>query len=161
VISFQQFTADYSEFANASQAQFTLYQSRATQHLTAPWGGPAANPTDPSQYTQYDIGMELIIAHFLARAAMRAKIVAAGGVAVAKGVVSSESADAGSVNYDTASATEEGAGHWNETDYGREFVQMARLIGAGPTQAGPGPNPNPLNGPAWSGNWPYPGYFSS
>lgn len=159
MITFQQFTADYPEFANASQTQFTLCQNRAVQHLTAGWGSPAVNPTDPSQYTQYDIGMELVIAHFLARAQMRARTNAAGGIAMAKGVISAESADAGSVNYDTASAVEEGAGHWNETDYGREYVQMARLIGAGPTTSAPGANPTPNSGPAWNGPWPFPGYF--
>jgi hypothetical protein len=159
MIIYAQFIQDYPEFASASQAQFTLYQARAAQHLTTPWG-PASAGTDPSQYTQYDIGMELVIGHFLARAKMRALIVGAGGVPIAKGVVSAESAgNAGSVNYDTASATEENAGHWNETDYGREYVQMARLIGAGPTQASPpGCGPN-YNGPAWTGPAPIPGYF--
>ncbi|KAA6459632.1 DUF4054 domain-containing protein [Acidobacteria bacterium AB60] len=150
MITYAQFILDYPEFANASQAQFTLYQNRATQQLTCAWG-TASPGTDPSQYTQYDIGMELVIAHFLARATIRARAVAAGGTPVAKGVVSSESAGPVSVNYDTAVSTEADAGHWNETDYGREYVQMARLMGAGPSQASPCPNPNPLNGPAWSG----------
>lgn len=162
MISYAQFTADYPEFATATQAQFNLYQNRAGQHLSTPgWGQPATNPTDPSQYTQYDIGMELVIAHFLARAQMRAKTVAAGGVPLGKGVISAESVGPASVSYDTASATEEDAGHWNETDYGREFVQMARLVGAAPMQVSPAPSTNPYNGPGWTGNYPYPGYFSS
>ena len=156
MITFAQFTADYPEFANASQAQFNLYQNRATLNLIAAWG-EAAQSGQP--YTQYDIGMELIIAHFLALAAMRAKTAAAGGVPLGKGVISSESAGPNSVNYDITSATEEDAGHWNLTDYGRDYIQQARLIGAAPTQASPAGNCNPLNGPAWNGPWPYPGYF--
>lgn len=158
MIIYSQFILDYPEFANANQSQFTLAQTRAASHLVSAWG-QASTGTDPSQYTQYDIGMELIIAHFLARAAFRAQATANGGPALARGVISSESAGGVSVNYDVASSTEEDAGHWNQTDYGREYVQMARLIGAGPTQAVPLPNQNPLNGPAWSGNWPIPGGF--
>jgi hypothetical protein len=160
MITYAQFIADYPEFAAASQAQFTLYQNRATQYLSAGWGS-ASPGTDPSQYTQYDIGMELVIAHFLAMAKMRALATAAGGPAMARGVISSESAGgAGSVNYDTASASEENAGHWNQTDYGRDFVQQARLIGAGPTQASPCAVPSTSNGVAWAGPAPYPGYFA-
>jgi hypothetical protein len=159
VITFAQFIVDYPEFANASQAQFALYQNRATQHLVERWGQPSPG-TDPSQYTQYDIGMELVIAHFLARAQFRALAAAKGGPALGRGVISSESAGPTSVNYDTGASTEEGAGHWNDTDYGREFVQMARLIGAAPTTATPAGQPNStLNGPAWSGNWQMPGGF--
>jgi hypothetical protein len=158
MISFAQFTADYPEFASANQAQFTLYQNRAVQYLVGSWGPPAVNPTDPSQYTQYDFGMELIIAHFLALAAFRAKAAAAGGPPLGRGVISSESAGPNTVSYDIASATEEDAGHWNLTDYGRDFIQQARLIGAAPTQASPGAQCGPNNGPAWSGNWPSPVY---
>lgn len=158
MISYAQFIQDYPEFATASQAQFALYQTRASMHMTPPWG-IASTGTDPSQYTQYDIGTELVIAHFLARAKMRALATAKGGPAMARGVISAESAGPASVTYDTASASEENAGHWNETDYGREFIQMARLIGAAPTQAVPcGSGPN-YNGPAWTGPAPIPGYF--
>jgi hypothetical protein len=158
VIIFSQFTLDYPEFATASQAQFSLYQTRATLHLVDRWGQPSPG-TDPSQYTQYDIGMEFIVAHFIARAQFRAQAAANGGPAMGRGVISSESAGSVSVNYDTSASTEEDAGHWNDTDYGREFVQMARLLGAAPLQATPGPTPNPLNGPAWMGSFPIPGAF--
>lgn len=158
MLTFAQFIEDYPEFANASQAQFNLNLNRASQFINAAWG-PLSNGTDPTQYTQADIGTELVIAHFLARAQFRAMQVANGGPAIARGNVSAESVGPGSLSYDVASATEEGAGHWNQTDYGREYIQMARLLGAGPTQASPGPNRNPLNGPAWIGPFPIPGGF--
>lgn len=158
MISFAQFTADYPEFASASQAQFTLYQTRAQMHLNDRWGTPSG-AADPTGYSQYDIGMELVLAHFLTRARLRALAGAAAGIG--KGVVSAESAGPGSLSYDTASATEEAAGHWNETDYGREYVQMARLIGAGATQAAPDTTVQPnYNGSGWVGPSPYPGYFA-
>ena len=159
MIIFSQFIQDYPEFANASQAQFNLYLNRASsQHINAAWG-PLSTGTDPTQYTQADFGTELVIAHFIARAQFRAIAAANGGPAIARGNISAESAGPGSVNYDVASATEEGAGHWNQTDYGREYIQMARLIGACPSQAAPCPNQNPLNGPAWIGPFPIPGGF--
>lgn len=160
MITFQQFIADYPEFATASQAQFALYQNRATQHLTSAWGD-ASPGSDPSQYTQYDIGMELVIAHFLTRAKVRAMATVNGGAALARGVISSESAGAVSANYDTAVATEEGAGHWNETDYGREFIQMARLIGAAPSSAVPSTCAGPSSSESvWTALNTYPGFSS-
>ena len=159
MINFTQFILDYPEFANASQAQFNLYLNRAGQHINGAWG-TLSTGSDPTQYTQADIGTELVIAHFIARAQFRAIAAANGGPAMGRGVISSESAGPGSVNYDTAASTEEGAGHWNDTDYGREYIQMARLIGAAPTQATPaGPCDNSLNGPAWIGPFPIPGGF--
>jgi uncharacterized protein DUF4054 len=158
VIVFTQFIQDYPEFANASQAQFLMYQNRATIHLCGNWGQPSPG-TDPTQYTQYDMGMELIICHFLALAAFRAQQAANGGPALTRGAISSESAGPNSVNYDLSQVTQEDAGQWNLTPYGIDYVQMARYVGAAPTQAIPTPNQNPLNGPAWIGPWPIPGGF--
>jgi hypothetical protein len=110
------------EFANASQAQFNLNLNRAGQFINAAWG-PLSTGTDETQYTQTDIGTELVFAHFLARAQFRAMQVANGGPAIARGNVSAESIGPGSVSYDVASATEEGVGYWNQTDYGREYIQ--------------------------------------
>jgi hypothetical protein len=127
MLTFAQFIQDYPEFANANQSQFNLNLNRASQHIIGNWGQLSPG-TDPTQYTQADIGTELVIAHFLARAQFRAMQVANGGPAIARGNVSAESVGPGSVSYDVASATEEGAGHWNQTDYGREHIQMARLL---------------------------------
>lgn len=79
--AFAQFILDYPEFANASQAQFNLYLNRASQFINAAWG-PLSTGTDPTQYTQADIGTELVIGHFLARAQFRAIAVANGGPAM-------------------------------------------------------------------------------
>lgn len=155
MITYAQFIQDYPEFASASQAQFALYQNRATQHINSRWGDLSAGH-DPASYTQADIGTELVIAHFLTRARIRAAAGASAGIA--KGIVSAVSAGPGSVTYDTSQGLEEDAGHWNQTDYGREYVQMARLIGAGPTQAVPCMTVDPVTGPLpWVGI-PFNGY---
>ena len=50
------------------------------------------------------------------------------------GQVSSMSVDGASVSYDTSSSSEEGAGSWNLTAYGREVWQLIQLFGAGARQ---------------------------
>lgn len=50
------------------------------------------------------------------------------------GVVSSKSVDGASVSYDTTTASENGAGFWNATAYGRELWQLLRVFGAGAVQ---------------------------
>lgn len=50
------------------------------------------------------------------------------------GQVSSMSVDGASVSYDTSSSSEEGAGSWNLTAYGRELWQLIQLFGAGARQ---------------------------
>lgn len=50
------------------------------------------------------------------------------------GVVSSKSVDGASVSYDTSTGTEEGAGFWNLTLYGRELYRLMQIFGAGGVQ---------------------------
>lgn len=50
------------------------------------------------------------------------------------GVVSGKSVDGASVSYDTATTSEQGAGFWNSTTYGRELYQLMRIFGAGAVQ---------------------------
>lgn len=50
------------------------------------------------------------------------------------GVVASKSVDGASVSYDTSTGTEEGAGFWNMTAYGRELYQLMQIFGAGGIQ---------------------------
>lgn len=157
MITYAQFLIDYPEFPNASQSSFNYYFQLATLMLTPPWGQPA----DSGQpYTMYDIGTELIIAHYLALKQLAVKAAAVGGIpGIARGIISAESVGAVSLSYDTASAAMEDAGQWNLTTYGQDFVQRARLVGSAPTQVSPGPNRTPYNGPAWVGPSPWPGYF--
>ncbi len=50
------------------------------------------------------------------------------------GVITGKSVDGVSVNYDTQSMTLEGAGNYNTTKYGREFWQLAMIVGMGGQQ---------------------------
>ena len=65
-------------------------------------------------------------------------------------------------SYDTATASEEGAGFWNLTVYGQEYIRQARMVGAGPLTvnsddsaiAGPG-GLAAYAGPGWGAPWAY------
>lgn len=76
--------------------------------------------------------VELFTAHNVALAAGNVSSAAAGGVpGQISGVVASKAVGSVSVSYDTASAMEGNAGHWNQTIYGRQYIRLARLIGQG------------------------------
>lgn len=83
-----------------------------------------------------DHGLELFTAHHLVVSA-RDVTAAAGGKGVpgtASGVVSSKSVGNLSLSYDTGAGIEENAGHWNLSTYGTQFINLARMVGAGPVQ---------------------------
>ena len=54
--------------------------------------------------------------------------------ALGGGVVSGKGVDGASISYDTSTGTEEGAGFWNLTLYGREYWQLMQMLGAGGVQ---------------------------
>ena len=69
--------------------------------------------------------MGLYAAHFLSIAG------GAGSTTAGTGIVASKSVDGASVSYDNSTASEQGAGFWNASRYGRELYQLIRLYGAG------------------------------
>jgi hypothetical protein len=162
MISYTQFVTDFPEFAVSAtypQSAFNFYQNFATIMLTAVWGQPA---TSGQPNTLYDIGMEMFIAHNLALEAMNQKAAATGGIpGLSTGIASSEGAGPVNISYDTTSAIELDAGHWNLTTYGTRFVQMARMLGSAPMYIGPAGCVPPNSGPGWIGPPPWPGWFSS
>ncbi len=70
----------------------------------------------------------------------------------ASGPVNSRSVDKVSVGFDTGAGTIEGGAQWNLTVYGIEFLQMMKLVGAGPIQVGAEFCADPLGSAfAWPG----------
>ncbi len=112
------FRAHFSEFADAARFPDAMLQMWATV-------GESRISVDRFT-TLYDHAMELFVAHNL-------KLVA-GGEAAAGGAVTSKTVGSVSISYDTAETMLPSAGHWNQTVYGRQFVQLARMIGAGCVQ---------------------------
>ncbi|WP_183751238.1 DUF4054 domain-containing protein [Pseudochelatococcus contaminans] len=82
-----------------------------------------------------DYGLGLFVAHNLALQTQAVASSSKGGTpGAASGVVSSKSVDKVSVSYDTGSSTVDGAGAWNLTTYGAQFIQLSRMIGVGAVQ---------------------------
>lgn len=85
--------------------------------------------------TLLDFGIELFTAHNLVLQAQGLADVAVDNVPqVATGAISGRTVDKASVTYDTASTIEEDGGHWNLTNYGKQFLRLARMIGSGGLQ---------------------------
>ncbi len=106
-----------------------------------------------------DVGTELFVAHNLVLE-FQAQTASSNGAApgMSQGMVNSKSVDKVSVGYDTGSAAELDAGHWNLTIYGQRYVRMSRMMGAGGIQLGvPCAAPNfSASSQAWPGPyWPF------
>lgn len=84
-----------------------------------------------------DHGLSLFVAHFLvleAREQEAADISGAASIGAVVGVETSKSIDKVSVSVDVASVTVEGGGHWNQTTFGVQFLQLSQMMGAGGIQ---------------------------
>ena len=139
----------FPEFASVTtypDAQVQYWLDFAYGMLNAPrWG------------RQLDTGAELYVCHQLAIEARAQQSAANGGIpGEAVGVLNSKSVDKVSAGYDTSSATEAGAGHWNLTIYGTRFIRLAKMFGAGPVQTGIGSAP-----PGSASAWPGPIFFGN
>lgn len=126
-VTYASFIADYPEFSNATnypESAFTYFANEAATMMVAGRWGP-----------MYNDGYELFIAHKLMLYKRRQDTAALNAYpGLGKGVLNSESPGAVSLSYDTMSSTEDRGGMWNETEYGREFLRKARLVGMGGIQ---------------------------
>lgn len=122
-----QFRMDFPEFASTTDypdAVITFQIGIATALLNADrWG------------TMLNYGIELYVAHNLVLAAQASEDVATGNTpGEMTGPTSAKGVDKVSVSYDTASASLTDGGFWNLTRYGVQFLQLARMMGAGGIQ---------------------------
>jgi Protein of unknown function (DUF4054) len=93
-------------------------------------------------------GVSLYVAHEITLAMQNAKLSANGGVpGTSGGVANTKTVGSASVGYDAATTTEKDAGWWNLTNYGKQFIHLARIFGAGAIQLiGNRPIIGPYNG---------------
>ena len=122
------------------------------------WINVAVQFVDGSRWgNSTDLGVSLYTAHQIALEAKAMAESKVGGIpGQTTGPISSKGVDKVSVGYDTGSATEDKAGHWNLTIYGTRFYRLVKLFGAGPVQVSWAAY-DPLNGPGWSGPLTLPG----
>lgn len=166
MINEAQFRADLPEFADTAKFTSSMVNywiaNAALMLRVERWGQSAASPwpvaAQPAAFlAMYDMGAEQFVAHNLALEARDMAAAAGGGIPGASGggVQQSKSVDKVSVSYDTQSSAELNAGHWNLTIYGKRFIRLARMFGAGAIQLGVGVAP-PYTGQAWPGpSYPY------
>ena len=80
-------------------------------------------------------GVSLYIAHEITLAAQNQKAAAIGGIpGQNSGIASQKAVGSVNVSYDSQSNSEKDAGYWNLTNYGKQFIRLARIFGARPIQ---------------------------
>lgn len=122
------FRTNFPEFAD---------QSRYTSGQLTFWSGIAALNVNPRAWgaDMYPFAVQLYVAHEMTLAAQNSASGAYGGApSTASGPVSSKSVGGASISYDTAQAGEKDAGWWNLTSYGKQYIRLARMYGAGAIQ---------------------------
>jgi len=121
------FRLAFPEFADT-----TVY---TTAQITF-WAGLAEQLVLPSVWgTCYDQGIQLYVAHEITLAAQNAKAAASGGVpGTSGGVANTKTVGSVTVGYDSQATSEKDAGWWNLTNYGRQFIRLARIFGAAAIQ---------------------------
>lgn len=115
------FRADFPEFAD---------ESKYPPAMVDFWLGFAAKLLISDRWADVlDYGLELMTAHNLTVA--KRNEATPGAIAAP---VASKSVDKVSISYDTSAIKLENAGHWGATSYGIQFLQLARMVGAGGVQ---------------------------
>lgn len=83
-------------------------------------------------YTQ---GVDLYVAHEITLAAQNTKAAQVGGTPGSQGgIANTKTVGSVTVGYDSQTTSEKDAGYWNLTNYGRQFIRLARIFGAGAIQ---------------------------
>lgn len=120
VLSVDQFRAIFRSFRDTdkySDAEVSYWISQAILAL------------DVNRWGQfYDQGLRLYVAHMLA---VNGWAETRSGGLVGSGIVSSRSVGGVSVGYDNQFGSEEGAGNWNMTVWGQQYIRLAKLAGSG------------------------------
>lgn len=81
------------------------------------------------------MGVSLYTAHEITLAAQNSKAAQVGGVpGVSGGVANTKTVGSVTVGYDAQTTSEKDAGYWNLTNYGKQFIRLARIFGARPIQ---------------------------
>jgi hypothetical protein len=81
------------------------------------------------------LGVSLYVAHELTMAGQNAKAAAAGGTpGTSGGVANTKTVGTVTVGYDSTVTSEEKGGWWNLSNYGKQFLRLARIFGAAAIQ---------------------------
>lgn len=121
------FRTDFPEFASPEKYPDSL--------LTF-WGGVAELQVRECVWKRMQpVGVELYVAHVITLEAQNSQAAQVGGApGMSGGVASSKTVDRASITFDAANTAEKDAGWWNLTNYGKQFIRLARIFGAGAIQ---------------------------
>ncbi len=76
--------------------------------------------------------MDLYVAHEITLARLNVKASSVGGTpGVSGGIANNKTVGGATIGYDTTSTAEKDAGYWNLTNYGKQFIRLVRIFGAG------------------------------
>ena len=80
-------------------------------------------------------GVSLYTAHEITLARQNLKASGSGGTpGTSGGIANTKTVGSATVGYDTVSSAEKDGGYWNLTNYGKQFLRLARIFGAGAIQ---------------------------
>lgn len=121
------FRAAFPEFADT-----TKYSEESITF----WAGIAEIQVRQSVWKRlWTQGTYLYVAHEITLAAQNVQAAANGGSpGQQSGPASSKTVGSMSVAYDSANTAEKDAGWWNMTTYGKQFIRLTRIVGAGVRQ---------------------------
>jgi hypothetical protein len=85
--------------------------------------------------SQWQMGVQLFVAHEITLAAQNQKASQVGGSPGQQGgIANQKTVGSVSVGYDSTATSERDAGYWNLTTYGKQFIRFARMFGSGAIQ---------------------------
>lgn len=121
------FRANFPEFKDATKYPNT--------QITF-WSGVAAKQVLESVWDdQWNVGVSLYTAHELVLSAQNEQASRFGGSPGQQGgIANNKTVGSTTVSYDSQSSTEKDAGYWNLTTYGKQFIRLVRIFGAGAIQ---------------------------
>ena len=100
------------------------------------WAGLAAAQVPQNVWkSQWLVGVSLYVAHEITIASQNAKISTVGGMpGTSGGVPNTKTVGNATVGFDSQSTSEANAAYWNLTNYGKQFIRLCRIFGAGAIQ---------------------------
>jgi hypothetical protein len=121
------FRARFPAFGTRNPKATELYPDESIDM----WVGIGAQRVSADRFgDMYDHALGLFVAHNLT---IEATAVDAGGGFVASGIVQSERVGDVGTTYSNEKVSIDGAGDWNLTTYGRQYIQLCQLYAAGGT----------------------------
>ena len=107
----------------------------ATINVWLPIAEQFVNGTEWGWNDNADLGVCLVLAHFLSLGQRNILASGKGGIPGSNvGAVASKSVGGAAISYNTALTAVEGAGEWNATTYGQRYATLRSFYGAGAFQ---------------------------